>query len=287
MGEKFTILGGDMRSAVLADLLKADGNEVMIFGFDKLEQYSGENRSLENVINGVEFVIGPLPFSDTKGKIDAPFYTGAILIDNVLELLNKSQLFMGGKIDDDVIDKAIDKEIKIVDYFAREEMQALNAIPTAEGAIQIAMEKMDITLHGSNAMVLGYGRIGKALSKVLYGIGANVYVEARDYGDLAWIRNNNYTPVHLSSLKTYIPMMDVIFNTIPQIILNKELLSCIDKSCVIIDLASKPGGLDKIVAEELKLNIISASGLPGKVAPITAAEVIKDTIYNIIEELEV
>ncbi|MBC8589203.1 dipicolinate synthase subunit DpsA [Paratissierella segnis] len=287
MGRKFAILGGDMRSAVLSDLLKADGNEVMLFGFDKLGQYREEDRSLEDVIADAQFVIGPLPFSDTNEKIDTPFYTGEILVEDVLELLNKSQLFMGGKINDNIIDKAIDKKIKMADYFAREEMQVLNAIPTAEGAIQIAMEEMRITLHGSNAMVLGYGRIGKALSKALYGIGANVYAAARNYGDLAWIRNNNYTSVNISTLQSDISKMDVIFNTIPQMILNGELLNYIDKNCVIIDLASKPGGVDKSSAEKLKLNTISASGLPGKVAPITAAKVIKDTIYNIIEELEV
>lgn len=287
MGSRFTILGGDMRSAVLADLLKADGNDVTIYGFDKLEQYREDNHGIKDVLTNAEFVVGPLPFSDDNEKIHAPFFTGEIVIDEVLKLLNESQLFIGGKISKKIIDKASEREVKIADYFTREEIQVLNAIPTAEGAIQIAMEEMSITLHGSNAMVLGYGRIGKAVSKLLYGIGANIYVEARDYGDLAWIKNNNYTPVHLKDLESYLPKMDVIFNTIPQMILDKEMLKFIDKKCIVIDLSSKPGGVDKVAAEEFKLKAISALGLPGKVAPITAAMVIKDTIYNIIEELEV
>ena len=287
MSSVFTILGGDMRSAVLADLIKSDGNEVMLYGFDKLKQHKGKNSSIKDVITKAKFVIGPLPFSDDNEKIHAPFFTEEIMIEEVLKYLNESQLFMGGKINSRIIDKASDQEVKIVDYFAREEMQVLNAIPTAEGAIQTAMEEMSITLHESKAIVLGYGRIGKALSKILYGIGANVYVEARKYEDLAWIRNSNYSPVQLKDLKSYLPKMDVIFNTIPQMILDKETLKFVDKKCIIIDLASKPGGVDKTAAEELKIKTISALGLPGKVAPTTAAKVIKDTIYNIIDEWEV
>lgn len=53
-------------------------------------------------------------------------------------------------------------------------MAVLNAIPTAEGAIQIAMEEMPVTIHGSKALVLGFGRVGKTLAKMLDGIGAKL-----------------------------------------------------------------------------------------------------------------
>ncbi|HBD63288.1 MAG TPA: dipicolinate synthase subunit DpsA, partial [Clostridiales bacterium] len=183
--------------------------------------------------------------------------------------------------------KLKNKELKSADYFIREEMQVLNAVPTAEGAIQIAMEETPFTIHNSNIMVLGYGRIGKVLSKMLHGIGANVHVEARSCRDLAWIRNNGYIPVCPKELKEYLPRMNVVFNTIPQIILNRELLRSIDSNCTVIDLASKPGGIDFEAAGEMGIKAISALGLPGKAAPVTAAMAIKDTIYNIIEELDV
>jgi dipicolinate synthase subunit A len=122
---------------------------------------------------------------------------------------------------------------------------------------------------------------------MLYGIGANVHVEARNYSDLAWIKNNGYIPVHQKELNKYLPKMNIVFNTIPQMILNKELLKSINSNCIIIDIASKPGGVDLDAAKELGVKVISAMGLPGKIAPVTAAMVIRDTIYNIIEELEV
>jgi len=94
--------------------------------------------------------------------------------------MNKSQLFIAGRITDKIAQLADVYNVYSVDLLEREEMAVLNAIPTAEGAIQIAMEEMPITLHGSNALILGFGRIGKILAKMLHGIGSNVYVEARN-----------------------------------------------------------------------------------------------------------
>lgn len=42
------------------------------------------------------------------------------------------------------------------------------------------MNMTNFTLHKSNVLVMGYGNIGKVLSKMLCGIGANVYCEARN-----------------------------------------------------------------------------------------------------------
>ena len=77
----------------------------------------------------------------------------------------------------------------IIDIMKCEELAVLNSISTAEGAIQIAMEETNHTLHDSNILILGFGRIGKVLAKMLNAIGANVYCEARKNEDLAWIKN--------------------------------------------------------------------------------------------------
>ncbi|MDR7871064.1 MAG: dipicolinate synthase subunit DpsA [Tissierellaceae bacterium] len=287
MGLKFTILGGDKRSLELGKSLMKDGNDLCIYGFDKMEEYKYQSISLKEAIEHADVIVGPLPFSTDNININAPFSEGVFKIDRAFDLMSKDQIIIGGKLGSDNEKKLENMSLKFDDYFKREEMQVLNAIPTAEGAIQIAMEEMPITLHNSNVIVLGYGRIGKVLSKMLYGIGANVHVEARNYNDLAWINNYGYIGVHQNELEKYLPRMNVVFNTIPGMILNKELLKSIEENCIIIDLASKPGGVDLEAAKELGIKVISALGLPGKVAPVTAARVIKDTIYNIIEELNI
>lgn len=286
---KITVLGGDQRNLSLANLLLKDDNDVNIFGFDKMTHdiELEEEKELPMAIRDSDILIGPLPFTDDNKSLNMPFSSQKIKVDDLIKNMTKDQILIGGRIDVEFKNLARDYGIQIVDYFEREEMQVLNAIPTAEGAIQIAMEEMPITLHNSNAMVLGFGRIGKVLSKMLYGIGANVYVEARNYTDISWINVYGYKPVFLKDLGDYLPKMDVIFNTIPTIVLEEEMLNRINPESLIVDLASKPGGIDFDKAREMEINTVWALALPGKVAPITAAKCIKETIYNIIEELEV
>ena len=163
----------------------------------------------------------------------------------------------------------------------------LNCIPTVEGAIQIAMEETARTIHNSKCMVLGYGRIGKLLSKALSSLGADVTVTARRADDLAWIEANGYNCLKTSEIKSQINNQNIIFNTIPTTILTKDVLEKIADDALIIDLASKPGGIDFDTASQLKKRVIWALSLPGKVAPITAGEIIGSTILNLIKELEV
>lgn len=286
---KFTIIGGDLRNVKLAELIAAEGNSVNIYGFDKasFDVKIAQSNTLEEAVNGSDVVIGPIPCSNDNEYINAPFHSEKILIHDVFKYMNKNQLFIAGRISDKIVHLAQVCNVYNVDMLEREEMAVLNAIPTAEGAIQIAMEEMPITLHNSNALVLGYGRIGKTLAKMLQGIGANVYVEARKYADAAWIRSYGYKAVSLSELMQTVKDMNVIFNTIPFVVLDNEILKMLNPECLIIDLASKPGGVDFDKAKEIGLKAIWALSLPGKVAPVTAAEFIKDTVFNIIEELGV
>jgi len=78
--------------------------------------------------------------------------------------------------------------------------------------------------------------------------------------------------------------MDIIFNTIPSLVIDEDLLRFIKKDAIIIDLASKPGGVDFDKAEEFGIKTIWALSLPGKVAPISSAEYIKKTLFSILEE---
>lgn len=122
---------------------------------------------------------------------------------------------------------------------------------------------------------------------MLFGLGAQTYVEARKYADLAMIEGHGYEPLALGELKSRIGEFDIIFNTVPSLILDEEVLKNARKDSLIIDLASKPGGVDFDAAKDLGLRVIWALSLPGKVAPVTSGTIIKDTIMNIIKELGV
>ncbi|MCX7842211.1 MAG: dipicolinate synthase subunit DpsA [Clostridia bacterium] len=289
MSKKYTVVGGDLRSIKLANLIAADGSKVNIYGFKNAGFELGitESESLEEAVRNTDIIIGPLPCSNDNETLTAPFHPGKIYINEVFKIMSKNQLFIAGRISEKIEHMAQAYNVYSVDILEREEMAVLNAIPTAEGAIQIAMEEMPITLHDSNALILGYGRIGKILAKMLHALGARVYVEARKYSDLAWIKSYGYIPVNLNELDRYLDSMDVIFNTIPHVLLDSEKLKLLHQDCLIVDLASKPGGVNFESARALGRKAIWALSLPGKVAPVTAAKFIKETIYNVINELGV
>ncbi|RCX13871.1 dipicolinate synthase subunit A [Anaerobacterium chartisolvens] len=285
----FTVIGGDLRSVKLANQLMADGNTVYIYGFNNagFEMGMTESKELEEAIIKSEVVIGPIPCSNDNETINAPFHSEKIHINEVFKIMSKNQLFIAGRIGDKIAHLAEIYNVYTIDLLDREEMAVLNAIPTAEGAIQIAMEEIPITLHDCNCLILGFGRIGKILGKMLHGIGSNVFIEARKYSDMAWIKSYGFNAVFINELNDCLSDMDVIFNTIPYMILDTNALSKLKSDCLIIDLASKPGGVDFEKAKSMGIKAIWALSLPGKVAPVTAAKFIKETINNIICELGV
>ena len=175
-------------------------------------------------------------------------------------------------------------EVVFFDYFAREELEIANAVPTVEGAIQIAMEELPTTLFGTRVLVLGFGRLGKLLAHRLKGLGANVTVAARSYGDLAWIQAYGYKSERMEQLDGWLGGYQLVINTVPARVLDRARLADLDEGTLVIDLASKPGGVDFEGAAQLGVKVIWALSLPGKVAPVTSGKIIRDTIYHILGE---
>ncbi|MEG1028141.1 MAG: dipicolinate synthase subunit DpsA, partial [Oscillospiraceae bacterium] len=234
------------------------------------------------VISGImaDYIIFPLPISIDDVSVNTPFGKGELLINDVLSLAKSDTIIYGGKISETTKEIFEAKGLYYYDFILKEDFAILNAIPTAEGTVEIAMEETDKTLFGCNILLLGYGRISKVLIPMLKALGANLIVSARKTSDMAWIEASGLPAVHTSNLKDNLKGQTLIINTIPYKILDKELLECVDKSTIIIDLSSKPGGVDFPVAKSLGIKVIWALSLPGKVAPASAGEIIYKTIIN-------
>ena len=162
-----------------------------------------------------------------------------------------------------------------------------NAIPTAEGAIQIAMEELPVTLHEVRTLVVGFGRLGRALVPRLRGLGARVWVCARRYEQQAAAEGMGAGVEGMDRLPDWLCGYDLVINTVPAPVLGVEELSALKEGALVIDLASRPGGVDMQAAAALGVRVVWALSLPGKVAPVTSGRYIKDTIYHVMEELEV
>ena len=281
MNKKISIIGGDLRIKKLAEMLAKDGNTVYTYGLDKQENII-QCETIKELVESADIIIGPVPFSSNGKTINATFSNNEIQIEDLTKEL-KNKTFIAGAIRDNVYELLKNNNVEIIDILKREELSVLNSISTAEGAIQIAMEQTEITLCGSNVLILGFGRIGKVLAKMLLGIGANVYCEARKPHDLAWIQAYGYTPIDIKKLNENLNKFDVIINTIPSIVLDASNLDKLKEDCLVIDLASNPGGVDKQEIKKRNIKFVWALSLPGKVAPVTSAKYIKETIYNILE----
>ena len=286
---KFAIIGGDLRIIKLAKMLAREQNEIFIYGLEKAEELKNNPNikhceSIKKAIQEVEIVIGPIPFSSNGKTINMPFSDKEVTIREMMHVINAKVLIAGG-ITPEVYEMANDEYIEIIDIMKREELAVLNTIATAEGTIQIAIENTNKIIHGSEVLILGFGRIGKVLARKLAGLSAKVTCAARKDEDLAWIQAYGHKATNINTIGENLKQYDIIINTVPRIILNEERLKYVKNDCLLIDLASNPGGIDKKAIKDNQLKFVWALSLPGKVAPTTSAEFIKDTIYNIIKEI--
>jgi len=283
------VVGGDLRQAEMARLLTEDGHSVHTFALKPPGGVAEEVRA-ETDLSGIRLadcVILPLPVLSGDELLNAPFAAEPCPIGRVLDALGPRQIVCAGKVSPDLRAAARARELTLHDYFAREELAVANAVPTVEGAIQIALEELPITLHGARALVIGFGRLGKLLARRLDGLGVNVSAAARGCADLAWIEALGYGVEHSQQLRGWLCGYDLIINTVPARMLGAAELEELRPGCLVIDLASKPGGVDFEAAQRLGVKAVWALSLPGKTAPVTAGRSIRNTVYNILMELGV
>ncbi len=286
MLKKYLIAGGDLRYIALAETL-SQNNRVYTVGFDKNVISSNKIMPAESLVSfneRVDYIVLPLIASNDGITLNTPFSGQSIPISGLTSVIKENGIVFGGRISEEIKKMFEDRNIKVYDYSTREEFAVLNAIATGEGAIQVAMEETVSTLAEQKILVIGMGRISKVLLKQLNGFSTDVTAAARKYHDLAWADIFGCKHTHIDNLSETIGDYDIIFNTAPALILDEKHLKQTKKGCLIIDLASKPGGVDFDTAAKLGIRVIWLLSLPGKVAPVTSGRIIAQTIKNILAE---
>lgn len=276
MNMTFGVIGGDRRQAELARLLQADRHEVYTYGLNQWKP--GGESTLERAA-AADAVILPLPLCRGNGVLNCE--EDPVPTMDLFRRLKSGQRVLAGQVKPQQRQEAHSCGVEIEDYFLREDLTIANAAATAEAAIQVAMNQLDRILLGMNCLVLGFGRIGKLLCNRLHGLGARVTATARKQEDLAWIRAYGWPALDTGDLSGRLGSFDVVFNTIPSLVLDEPLLRQLSPECLCIDLASVPG-IDSAAAEKLGLSALWARSLPGRMAPKTAAAAIRDAIYYIL-----
>ena len=281
MEKKIAVIGGDKRTVYLTKMLGKE-NTVVTYG-QELANVKTETMKIDNLKSAIELseiIIGPVPFTKDGISVQAKFSREKILVEDVIENC-RGKILIAGAISNDVCNLAREKDVQLIDLMKNESLTVLNTIATAEGAIEVAIKNTNRILHGSKVLVLGYGRVGKVVAQKFAAIGAKVTCAARRPEVFAWIEVDGYDSININELGENLRPFDIIINTPPTMILTKDRLLKLKKDCLVIDLASYPGGVDFEAAKKLGINFEWALGLPGKVAPITAAE----HIYKAIKEV--
>jgi len=280
------VLGGDLRQAHLARLLCQDGYIVHTFALDQsgVSDPALIHETTLDQLDSADVVILPMPISTKDANLFAPFSKQITSLDELLDHLKAQQLLLGGRLDPRTCAAARLRGLSILDYFAREELAVANCVPTAEGCLQLALEHLPITIHGCRILVLGYGRVARITAQRFAALGGQVTVAARKYDQFAWAQSAGHDILSIRHLSGNLDRFDLVVNTVPSIILGAQELQELSPDCLVIDLASFPGGVDREAAKELDRKVIWALSLPGSTAPVSAANIMRQTICHILHE---
>jgi dipicolinate synthase subunit A len=281
------VLGGDHRQVMVAEALLALAATVKTLGLTGLPQLPRliPAPGLKEALTGAEVVILPISGADDRGIVRTSDSAVRIKVDAAFfDLMESGALLVTGKLPSSLKPMATERGIRVCEYAEQDGIAIPNAIPTAEGAIQLMMEKTPFTVDGSSCLVLGFGRVARALAPRLLALGATVTVAARNPEQLAEAAQMGCEPLTLTRLAEQLNQVAVVFNTIPALVLPAALLQKMAPETLIIDLASAPGGVDFEAAERFRIRAVLALGLPGKVAPLTAGRILATKLPGLIKQ---
>ena len=188
------VIGGDERQVFLASLALADGHAVRTFALDRANIAGAAVCSdAASCTEGADAVLLPVPVMQGDGLLRAPLARTETDVMQVLDAIPAGVPAFGGAVPFRLHARAVQCGVRLIDYLSREELAIRNAVPTCEGALQLAMEQTDCTIQGAHVLVIGAGRIGFLLAVRLHALGAQVIVAARSLRDRARIESGGYS----------------------------------------------------------------------------------------------
>ena len=280
----FGIIGGDRRQLALAESIAADGFRVLAYGFENAE-FTGQvqKADLQETTKVCDKLLLPLPVTADGRTLKAEFAQKQIPLNDTLAQQLKGHMVFGGKVARALQACPQMADLQIRDYSVREDFAVRNAAVTAEGAIAYAMREYAGTINGSRCLIAGAGRIGSQLAPRLRALGADVTATYRRAVTAAHIEAMGCHALPVEKLAQG-GSYEIIFNTVPAEIFTDSVLTAFACGTLLIDLSSAPGGVDMVAAGKHGIRALHAFALPAKVAPRTAGEIIKQTVYQMMKE---
>ena len=195
----------------------------------------------------------------------------------IIPFIHPETYIIGGMLPDYLIDICSSANAMFLDYMKIPGIAIQNAVATAEGAICEAIKASSINIQSSKCLVIGYGRCGTVIADKLNCLKADVSVLTIESADIARAAANGYN-ISSGDFGTY----DFIFNTAPALAITPGRINTMKGSCIIIDIASKPGGTDFEYCKSRGITAKHCLGLPAAYSPKTSAKIIFDEIIKYI-----
>lgn len=288
-GLNIAVLGGDARQLEIIRKLTELDAKLSLIGFEQLDHaFTGAvKEKLDEVdFSTIDAIILPVPGTNLEGQVETIFSNEKIfLTEETLRNTPPHCVVFSGITNSYLSGITKVASRRLVQLFERDDVAIYNSIPTVEGTIMMAIQHTDFTIHGSNVLVLGLGRVGMSVARTFSALGARVSVGARKSEHIARITEMSLTPFQLNELEKSVRNVDILINTIPYMVVTANVISKMPANTLIIDLASKPGGTDFRYAEKRGIKALLAPGLPGIVAPKTAGVILANVLSQLLRDV--
>ena len=263
---RYAVLGGDMRFAHLVAMLNESGREAAGFFHEKADGAAVPLTDLKRY----SCIISNWP---VRAPLSDAGFSGEAVMEHVSP---GSVLLLCGP----GFPKERRWDLQYVNLWEDEILLRENAYLTAEGAVASVMRSVGGRIAGYDCLVVGYGRIGRALTGILLNLGANVTVISSSENKRREVCECGGKAASMTELVEVLPGKKVIFSTPPAMFIDRAALNCVDADAVIIDLASPPYGVDLEAAQALNLHAYREPGLPGRYCPLSAARAICNSVLR-------
>jgi dipicolinate synthase subunit A len=271
----YLVIGGDARMVHLSSLLQKRHSVTTACMEEGAGQSLTDEFLIMDALQKTANVVLPIPYSKDAVHIWAPLSSALVRLADLFSRLRPGQTVFFGSAQ---MPDGIETPAKKVNFLECEKYAYANARETAEIALGLLIVKYRFSPYRKHILVLGYGRIAKILGALLKSLNAHVAIAARKEADIYLAASLGLGSFHIFELAKNINRFDCVVNTIPGRVIGMAELRAMRDQALLIDIASKPYGVDFEAASVLKKNVFLEQGLPGKYMPGAEAQ----ALYKII-----
>lgn len=276
-----TVLGGDLRQCYLAEYMYTQGHDVICYGtvpfpFPQTDKIPVSD-SLTEALSHARLILGPVPFSKDGVQINQSEPSAPSLSELKSEL-RPGQLLIGGSFPSSFAASLSEAQISLLDVMHEEDFLQKNAALTAEGLLASLIAETPFSLRGQRLLLLGYGRCGTEICRILAPFSMEITVCDHNEAALLRAQRSRFTAKRPWELTDDAMNFDLVINTVPAKVLTDEQLHRLNRRCVLFDIASTPFGFDRKKLAQEKRRLVCCPQIPGRMLPKAAGELLGRTI---------